>query len=125
MSSQINRIAGGVLALLTAVAVIDVSNLRADEFDDFGDGDVIATTCGAGTLKQCGQAPVQNCDWEVSLNWNPSGGSIGFTVKRTNCSTTGYVPIYKDNERGSYVFSPSCQLLSPLFALPSGSGCSE
>ena len=122
MSSQINRIAGVVLAILTAVAVIDVSNLRADEYDD---GEVIATTCGAGTLNACGQAPIETCDWDISFNWNPSGGSIGFSVKRVNCRVTGSVPIYKDNERGSYVLSPSCSLLSPLFSLPSGSGCSE
>src|SRR5262245_55943819 len=129
MSSQINgrinRVAGGLLALFTAVAVIDVSNLRADEFDDPEGSDVIATTCGAGTLKECGQAPVQTCDWKVSFNWNPSGGSIGFTFEKVNCRTTGYVPIYKDNPRGSYVFSPSCALLSPLLALPAGSGCSD
>ena len=63
--------------------------------------------------------------WLVWTRRDAVLGSIGFTVKRTNCTTTGYVPIYKDNERGSYVFSPSCSLLSPLLALPSGSGCSE
>ena len=123
MSSRINHIAGSVLALLAAVAVFDVSNLRADEFDDVN-ADVISTTCGAGTLKECGQAPIETCDWDISFNWNPAGGSIGFSVKRVNCRVTGSVPIYKDNERGSYVFSPSCALLSPLFTLPSGSGCS-
>jgi len=124
MSSRINHIAGGVLALLAAVAVFDVSNLRADEYDGEFDEDIIATTCGAGTLKACGQAPVESCDWDISFNWNPTSSSFGFSVKRTNCKITGYVPIYKDNPRGAYVLSPSCTFLSPLSSLPTGSGCS-
>ena len=121
MSSHINRIAAGVLAALTAVAVLDVSRLRADEFDD---GDVVATTCGAGTIKECGQAPVQNCDWDVSVSFNPSSSSFGIHVKRSDCRVTGHVPIYKDNERGSYALSPSCNLLLPFLGMPAGAGCS-
>jgi len=119
MTSQINRFVSGVLALITAVAVIDVSNLHADAFDE---GDVVATTCGAGMLTQCGQAPVVTCDWGISVTSYPG---VAFVISLTSCHTTGYVPTYKDNERGSYVFGPSCAPLSPLMALPSGSGCSE
>ena len=121
MSSHLNRIAAGVLAALTAVAVIDVSRLAADEFDE---GDVIATTCGAGTLKECGKAPIENCDLDMSFSFNPTSSSFGVSFKMINCKITGYVPIYKDNERGSYVLSPSCNLLAPFLGMPVGSGCS-
>ena len=116
MTSHINRIAAGVLAVLTAVAVLDVSRLRADEFET----DIVATTCGAGTLKECGQEAIETCDWDIAFNINPTQYSFGFHVKKTNCRVTGYKPIYKDNQRGDLTFKPNCNMLNPFLGLPSG-----
>lgn len=121
MSSHLPRIAGTVLAALAAVAVIDVQRSFAEEVLS---GDVISTTCGAGTLEKCGDKPIEDCDWDVSFSLNFTDRSFGFHLKQTDCKVTGTVPIYKDNTRDSYALSGSCSLLSPFLGMPSGSGCS-
>lgn len=121
MSSHLPRLAGTVLAALVAVAVVDVQRSFADELPT---GDVISTTCGAGTLEKCGDKPIEDCDWDISFSLNLTDRSFGFHLKQTECKVTGTVPIYKNNERGSYALSGSCNLLAPFLGMPAGSGCS-
>jgi hypothetical protein len=127
MSSQINgratrtinRLAGSVFAFLVAVAVIDVSSLRADEFDD---AEIFPTACGSGELTECGTVAIESCDWDISFNFSPSSSSFGFHVSRTNCRTIGTKAIYKDLPKGSLNVGTSCNL-SSLNGMPINTNC--
>lgn len=121
MTSHLSRVAAAVLAALTAVAVVDVSQSLAQAVAPSVD-DVISTTCGAGTRTECAQKPIESCSWDFSISFSRTGG--GISLKVMDCKVTGHVPIYKDNDRDSYVFSGSCDLLNPFLGMPAGSGCS-
>jgi hypothetical protein len=123
MSTKISRLATGVLAVLMGVAVMSVSTAWADDFEEAA-ADPISTTCGAGTVENCGQKPITECSWEFSISLNPYDKNFGLTIKKYNCVVTGYVPIYK-NQTDTSVISGSCNLLSPFLGMPAGSGCSD
>ncbi len=123
MTTHLSRIAAAVLVALTAVAVVDVSRSLAQAVPSAGP-DVISTTCGAGTKDQCATTAVTKCDWELSFSLNPQLKGVEIHIKKVNCSVTGHVPIYKDNDRDSYALSGSCDLLAPFLGLPAGAGCS-
>lgn len=128
MSSQINgntnrtinRLAGSVFAFLVAVAVVDVSSLRADEFDD---ADILPTACGSGDVTACGTVAVESCDWDISFNFSPGSNNFGFHVSRTNCHTIGTKSIYKDYQKGSFVVGVSCDLSAPMNGMPIKTDC--
>ena len=113
------RLAAGVLAIVGGLAVVGVSTAEAAE-----EGPVISTTCGAGTLTECGTKAIETCDIEFSVTLDPTDKNFGITFKRTNCRSTGTVTLYKDMTQNSSL-SGSCNLLLPLLGMPSGSGCSE
>lgn len=115
MTTRIPRLAASVSALLAALAVLDVSTAAA--------ANPVSTTCGAGTLHECGKAPVVSCDWNLEVNAG-IGGTWGVRISKTNCRVTGYVPLYKDREAQS-TLSGACNLLNPFLGLPAGAGCSD
>ena len=122
MSSKLNRTAAGVFAVLMAMAIVDVSNSLAQQSPVANE--LISTTCGAGTLDKCADAPIEDCDWDISFSFSGSSRSASFGIKRTDCKVTGTVPIYKDHKRDSFTLSTSCNLLLPFLGMPAGAGCS-
>lgn len=127
MTSSHTRIAAGVAAFLFATAAVDIGRAMAQAATPSttpSTGDVIATTCGAGTKDQCSTKPVESCDWVFDVSFDRDKG---FSVKigQSNCKVTGYVPIYKDNERDAFSLSLACNFLSPFLGLPLGAGCSD
>lgn len=118
MTSRIPRLAAVVFGVLFALATVNVATARAD------DDPVLSTTCGAGTVEQCGMANVMTCDWSFDFSY---GGGWNITVRfsKTNCHKTGEIPIFKDLKSGSSVLSGSCSALSPLLGMPAGTGCSD
>lgn len=116
----INRLAGSVFAFLVAVAVLDVSTLRADDPDS---AEVLPTACGSGALTECGTVAIESCDWDISLNFSPSSSSFGFHVSRTNCRTIGTKPIYKDLPKGSFHVGTNCDLSAPMNGMPIKTDC--
>lgn len=117
MTTRIPRLATAVFATLVALATVNVATARADE------GDPISTTCGAGTLEECGERPIIVCDWTVEFGQG-LGGVFSFKIGRTNCHSMGSVKIYK-NTNASSSLSGSCDALAPFLGMPKGSGCSE
>jgi hypothetical protein len=117
MTTQIPRLATAVFATLVGLATVNVATARAAAADP------ISTTCGAGTIEHCGEKPVIVCDWVIEVG---SGGGGIFNVKigRTNCHSTGTVPIYK-NMNSSSSLSGACDALGPFLGMPRGSGCSD
>ena len=95
-------------AVLVAVLAAFASASTALADDDLGPGDVISTTCGAGTMEACGSSPIESCDWDFNFSLNPMSNSFGLHLSRTNCRTTGYLPVYKNNPRTHYSLSGSC-----------------
>jgi hypothetical protein len=123
MSSKLNRVAAGVFAALTALALVDVSTSLA-QVTPIGGGDVVSTTCGAGTLERCAEQRVDQCSWDIDFKFSVAERSFSFHIKKDDCKPVGTVPIYKDNPRDSYVQSGSCDLLAEFLGMPRGSGCS-
>lgn len=60
---------------------------------------VISTTCGTGTLTQCGHKNLYQCEWSISFNINPLTYSGGFSFARQKCVVSGTIPLYKDATR--------------------------
>jgi hypothetical protein len=118
MTNRIPRLALSVFTALFAVAVLSVSTAHADEEDD-----PISTTCGAGTLNECGRVADIQCDWVIEFAYN-GGWRVAIKIGRTNCKVEGYLPVYKDRDNRSSL-SGSCNLLSPFVGMPPGTGCSD
>jgi hypothetical protein len=117
MNTRIPRLAASVFAVLVALATVNVATARAEE------GDPISTTCGAGTLEECGEKPIVVCDWVIEFGQG-LGGVFTIKIGRTNCHSMGSVKIYK-NMNSQSALSGSCNALSPLLGMPTGSGCSD
>lgn len=128
MTPMHTRVATAIAAMLFASAAANVATALAQVAPtadgSSAPGSVISTTCGAGTKDKCGDAPVQSCDFTIGFSFE-NGKGISFNFGRTNCKTAGTVPIYKDMDRNSSLFSGSCDLLAPFLGLPAGSGCSD
>lgn len=123
MSSKLNRAAVGVLMALIAVALVDVSSTLAQQAPSTS-SDVVATTCGAGTLEKCSDLKVEQCSWDIDFKVSVAEKSISFHIKKDDCKPTGTVPVYKNNPSESYSLSQSCDLLAVFLGMPRGSGCS-
>lgn len=116
------RVAAGAAALLFAISVVNVSMAVAQAASS---EQRITTTCGAGTIDACGKMPVETCDFSFGFSFDPGKNSYSFNFGRTNCKTTGEVPIYKDNWVNASMLSLSCNFLAPFLGMPAGSGCSD
>ena len=121
MHSIQNRLAGGVFALILALATFDVATARADEWDE---GPVTSTTCGAGTLDKCGERVETQCEWDFDVNLNFFSKEFGIHLRRYNCRDIGTTPIYKDKPK-QVLPAGTCDALGPALGLPAGIGCSD
>lgn len=116
MTNRMPRLAAAVFAVLVGLATVNVATAHAEEDEP------ISTTCGAGTITECGKVQQQMCDWSIDFSYG-GGWNITFRFSKTNCRSVGEVPIYKDRNASSSL-SGSCNLLSPFLGMPAGSGCS-
>lgn len=90
MTMTIPRAAFGVFAFLFTVATVDVSRAMAQTT-------VTPTACGAGAITACGNEEIRKCEisWSFNLNVFMQSGGLSYTT--SNCVTSGYRTLYKDN----------------------------
>lgn len=119
LSPRMSRLAAGALALVSALALFAVSTAWAD---DILEEQPRSTTCGAGTLEQCGTKPITKCEVELSFNFNLFSRSFGFHFDTSNCQVIGQIPIYKDVAPPSSL-RLNCTALNPLLGSSAGPGC--
>jgi hypothetical protein len=93
MSRTLSRVAGGALGIIVTAAIGGVASANAQSADGTT---VISTTCGTGTIEKCGDKPLESCDSEYVLEFDPVTRSIRLVVKFTNCKSLGTIPIYKN-----------------------------
>jgi len=91
MTMTIPRAAFGVFAFLFTVATVDVSRAMAQKTT------VTPTACGAGAITACGNEEIRKCEisWSFNLNVFMQSGGLSYTT--SNCVTSGYRTLYKDN----------------------------
>lgn len=118
MKRNSNRLATGVFAVITGLAVASVSTAYAAE-----EGPIMSTTCGAGTITECNKEPVESCDWDLSFDFDPATRKFGFHIKRTDCKVVAWHPIYKDIQAKDNVLSGDCNILNAALGMPTGTGC--
>ncbi len=116
MFMTIPRAALGALALLLAVATLNVSGARAQ------DATITPTACGVGSNTVCGAAPIQTCETSFHLNLHFLTRGGGLTYSTTKCTNSGYRTLYKDHKRttirrpGGAV--PTCSATGPTPSMP-------
>lgn len=103
MSRTLSRVAAGTLGLIIAAAGVNVATALAQQAPTTPDGNsgppAISTSCGTGTLEWCADKDSMKCEWEFSVSFKPSNGSVPFfevKIKTANCVKTGSIPQYKD-----------------------------
>lgn len=116
MFMTIPRAALGALALLLAVATLNVSGARAQ------DATITPTACGVGSNTACGTAPIQTCETSFHLNLNFLTRGGGLTYSTTKCTDSGYRTLYKDHKRTTLKppagAVPTCSATGPTPSMP-------
>jgi hypothetical protein len=116
MFMTIPRAALGALALLLAVATINVSGARAQ------DATITPTVCGVGSHTACGTSPIQSCETSFHLNLNLLARGGGLTYSTTKCTESGYRTLYKDIKRTTIKppagAVPTCSATGPTPSMP-------
>ena len=105
MSISNLRALAGAFALLAGAAVLDVSGVLAQQAPD--DSTFTSTSCGVGTLSECGREDIKKCSWKFEFHLDPRKEMGGITIGVYDCKDYGFKALYKDRN-GTSEQPPSC-----------------
>jgi len=92
MTNTLSRTLFGAIAVLFATATLEVSGALAQALP----GDVTSTTCGPGTMHECGSENIVHCAFKFDIQINPLTRGGGISVGRYECKNVGVRNLYKD-----------------------------
>lgn len=104
MTTTSTRPLGWLIAALAAVAFLAHPAINAQPATP-GAGDVTSTTCGGGTLYECGYENKTECTQTVEVKYTYRGVEV--TYGKGPCTNHGETRIYKDRPTTNNPLSPN------------------
>ncbi len=97
MTNALQRTLFGAIAVLFATATFEVASAIAQT--QVNTGDVTSTTCGPGTLVECGSENIVACEFKFDFQFNPLTRGGGISFGSNECRNVGTRRLFKDDRR--------------------------